>query len=904
MLRCDTSPKSEVIQQTNTIHLFICRFLASEWFIKIPLLSDFTRCGIAEVGIPGALYLKEVCYNDETPWYRCAHSSDDDPQYYKTIKGYGVNTCYQQYFDRVCPSDPYFYQACGHRGCSGYSDYGTGNIQLCSTYICDSGSDIFSGDKIHSAYGCNGQSDCSNTAVDESTDCAIGNEAYTCFSTNTPVDSMKVCNLECDCYYCDDEASCNNVTYGLWCDNNYKFSSLVCDNNIHCYNGEDEDCNENNIIKTCDISKDPAVWYITKEGYKNLTENQICSVPDGYPRCIDGLDQVNCSDSSRVALSCPRDGFLTTVSVFGICKGFGICDDSFDDICIEAEGGCTVHKHLLCDGSIDCAGGADEDEFYCSYLTNVSCVRRFRMRQPGITLSLKIPIDWVFDGQIDCEDGSDEDATFWHKCGNGSTERFVEKGSQCQEMLHCFEEEKFVKFEELCDRKNSCGKENDLCLQSRNHPVTWNSVVRTSQRIKTFSRCLKGLDNLQLMTGGCKFGFIFNSPGESGFGAEQVTLDTPKQSSDCRSSYGELYVYSSCSGICENTTCPLLPIPHDTCINKLNLKVNTITKTNQLTTLIRRNGSYTDTIFPCQNKKCVLYEEVCNLVDDCGDASDERHCGNHFFCPGANEYIPISSKCDGKVDCQDLSDECNSACADRYILGSHALKGLAITIGALAVLLNVFSISRSLVDLRRAKLFRSAMTTSLVLLISSGDLLLGGYLLAIAYVDLSYDSYCENRYRWLTSTSCSVLGIFSTIGSQVSLFAMTALSVFRYYTVTSRSMVKESVSEVGAVVKLSATWIVVLASSVVLAVLPVFPTLEDFFVNGLYYNKNPLFTASVSKLTHYEVFKVQYGRFQHQNMAWEQIRQLVREMFTDDYGGMNATHFINSCDSISLFIFD
>ena len=41
------------------------------------------------------------------------------------------------------------------------------------------------------------------------------------------------------------------------------------------------------------------------------------------------------------------------------------------------------------------------------------------------------------------------------------------------------------------------------------------------------------------------------------------------------------------------------------------------------------------------------------------------------------------------------------------------------------------------------------------------------------------ESYCESQLQWMTSAECTFLGVISTIGSQISLFAMTILSLER-----------------------------------------------------------------------------------------------------------------------------
>jgi hypothetical protein len=130
------------------------------------------------------------------------------------------------------------------------------------------------------------------------------------------------------------------------------------------------------------------------------------------------------------------------------------------------------------------------------------------------------------------------------------------------------------------------------------------------------------------------------------------------------------------------------------------------------------------------------------------------------------------------------------------------------------------------------------------------------------------------------------LGIFNTAGSQISLFAMTALSVFRIYHLGS--IVRGGIDNVYAKLKITGVITVIFTVSFVLAGLPMIKGLEDFFVNGLFYEQNPLFTASVSKNTHRDIFLEHYGRTYLKNrFSWELIRKMVRGMFTDDYGGKN-----------------
>jgi hypothetical protein len=177
------------------------------------------------------------------------------------------------------------------------------------------------------------------------------------------------------------------------------------------------------------------------------------------------------------------------------------------------------------------------------------------------------------------------------------------------------------------------------------------------------------------------------------------------------------------------------------------------------------------------------------------------------------------------------------------------------------------------------------MNRVLILLVGLGDLMMGCYLISIASVDLYQDQeYCKKKFRWLASTGCAVLGMVNTAASQISLFAMTALSIFRICSIGS--MVQDGIDNIKSKLKIAGTITVILTSSLILACIPIIKGFEDFFVNGLFYEENPLFTASVSKITHRDIFLEQYGRSrQTEYYSWQLIRKLVRGMFTDDYGG-------------------
>jgi hypothetical protein len=237
--------------------------------------------------------------------------------------------------------------------------------------------------------------------------------------------------------------------------------------------------------------------------------------------------------------------------------------------------------------------------------------------------------------------------------------------------------------------------------------------------------------------------------------------------------------------MCKYTPCPLQLPTGDSCINLPSEKlVYTLTDNYQMTVVQRSKESYKNNYFPCNNKNCILYEKVCNLVDDCGDASDEVNCTNHFRCDDNKEYVPVSSKCDSYLDCSDYSDECNGDCSNfnTQILANISLKISSWIIGITATMFNIITIYSSFVEKNPISL-EGLLNKMLTLLIGCGDMLMGLYLVAISAVDLYFAGdvahYCKHKYLWLSSPYCAALGVLNTVASQISLLSMTVLSITR-----------------------------------------------------------------------------------------------------------------------------
>ena len=755
---------------------------------------------------------------------------------------------------------------------------------------------------------------------------------------NTVKNGTKLCNGFCDSSDCFDEAICNNFLYGIMCKRGgidiYIKPGKVCNGITDCDQGEDEkeECykiadDKNNDYLTCSqrfrspfscrfmLLSDLATY----EQLITIYDSTRCSALDYetacinsekgflqemkagnalYPMCDTFLDQMNCTDEKRGVLTCPVNGYSTTLSAAIVCNKnlipiydemYPLCDDGSDFLCTDPSLKCKVHKHQLCDGIFDCADNSDENVAECHAMTKDTCHRKYRHEIP-----IRLPISWLKDGIDDCRDGKDEIDSKWPTCKYGNSIRFLPDGSSCENVFSCgLELETFVEIEHLCNGMNTCSAEISVCkatrpfkvvanhaYQRQHHQNSWNKVY--GPLTKFVSYCIPGvaISAGHLISKCLKETFKYPDEGIVGI-TVPIPILLPKNRVCCNSFYGEQYVFMACKNRCLNSTCPLKFVKADGCAGAYKDRLITITRRSSRITFVTKEKN--NHIFQCNNDRCINYDQVCDLVNDCGDYSDEKSCTNVFHCVESEEFIPSTEKCNGKVQCTDYSDECSEDCGKEIISG-FALKSVSWIIGMTAVVLNSVKIFSSSVLLVRDRQSNTVINLSFGLLIHFGDFLNGFYLLSIAIVDsLVYGKgYCKLQYVWLSSTMCSSLGVISTFGTQLSLFSMTFLSMYRLSEVFDLK-----VSDTKHLfIKITVIIATITATSLVTAIGPLIPSYEDFFVNGMTYNpKIKSFLPYVDKKTHLGVIKGYYGRINIDGeiLTWKRINSLVAEMFTKDY---------------------
>ena len=901
-------------------------------------------CGYAaelcdEVDVNG--YLRIACKHPDDPSklvYRCPQ----EDLYYRVLE----SSCHSTRYSDYCRNDPSFYQVCGHRplDCEDEGITLSSNIS-CSSYVCKARFEIKSGNAIILSTRCNENFDCENTQIDEQIcDGTSDEDDRLCYNSDgVHYTAAEECNKKCDCAWCDDESFCNDHHYGTKCrhplahfhesgDGNFVSRTIppnwICDGSFDCVDGEDEqncsegdtDSNSPSELGVCRSASDYSMSI-------QLNSLNKCSVESDLFGTVCANDQFysqyNCADEDLEVLKCSFTGESVTVSSHYVCTDRSstaeqLCDDEIDKACDIPESNCVIHKHQNCDGINDCTGEADEKRMLCKKMTSrVTCVRKY-VGNGGE--SRNIPYSWVFDGVVDCIDGSDEDySNFPLGCGNGNERRQVELGKNCGDLdlasFKCFASNTFIDLSYVCDRIESCGNENRICEVSRNVAVVFSKVLEGRNKVKQLSYCLPGLTDLTFLRGGC-IEEQFDHPFPL-LGINQELIHRPVVGGiDCRSVFGELYVYLSCSGLCVNTSCPLQLLGDAaSCSNIVDPRMTPVMAlTPDLLTTSKAfmwsgkgQSDLKNNLFRCNNGLCVEYSQVCNLVDDCGDESDEDICDNHFQCNNG-DFIPRASKCDQRTDCLDLSDECNEECT-KDIVDQIYLIIVSWAIGILACLANFVIIAKSIYEFKSIKTAAAMMNKILIFFISIGDFLMGVYLVIIGFISTKYrlssdrSEYCQAEFVWLTSWGCATLGVMSSFGSEVSLISMTVLSISRLLGI--RSVFAPRHLSVKVRLKLSGMVLFIVTLSVLIAVLPLFDIFEDFFVNGLFYKDVPLFIGAPDIEKHLlilgEYFNIRIWPARW--YSWDSIRPLVREMFSSYSNIVGKKQHFYGNDGVCLFKF-
>ena len=176
-------------------------------------------------------------------------------------------------------------------------------------------------------------------------------------------------------------------------------------------------------------------------------------------------------------------------------------------------------------------------------------------------------------------------------------------------------------------------------------------------------------------------------------------------------------------------------------------------------------------------------------------------------------------------------------------------KVIAWIFGVSATILNSITLTHGLIQYRQLKTDTAMVNKVFVLIITFGDLLQGIFLLVLIIGEQFFNkSTCVTQFEWTTSGLCTSLGVLSTVGSLVSLYSMTILSIIRASKVNSMIRPKDKLSGKGTVFLSSAVLTIIIISTFI-SVIPVI-SFEDYFVEKLMYDENPLLVGAPDKMKH------------------------------------------------------
>nr|CAB3263501.1 glycoprotein 330-like [Phallusia mammillata] len=604
--------------------------------------------------------------------------------------------------------------------------------------------------------------------------------------------SEYMCDNELDCYFGSDEQNCphtfNCVT--AFPMNMFRFRVQFCDNFVDCMDGSDEWKYGPDVQGfQCAVTK------------TRLTSH--CMLPtihrcDGISDCDDGTDECFCdSGSNSVVLSDKCFRCLDNTLVIPTKQ---LCDATFHCKDLSDECLCTNNRPAICEqicqANQDC-GACKVGQVMCSLQQNQSaiCVNRTQ----------------VCDQTFDCPDHEDE-----QNCAFNYEQMF-----NCSDGLQYLP--KHVRFDNYTDCNDGSDETGpNLLYRCKTNIPDKNRPGAYIFKGPAYAEACDGMPDCLDMDDECNPDLCRNITPPS-----FCRFKNPKYGFQCPTSGTSLLGKDVCDGYptCRNNQ------PH----------------------LSEDEIDCPERFYCADHGKSGLPIHIpltarCNQISDCHDVSDEMGCDltTHFYCLSEQpKYTPRHKVCDGVQDCKGGEDECQNCSkspfsSDELLVSSPILQAIVWITGIFALFGNTAVFIHNGVRLWRVRSCKSAVAfvnRTLVLNLNLSDLLLGVYLICLGAVNSIYEgTYCHHDIQWRSSGFCAALGCLAVISVESSVFILTIMTTYRLLVLARPFSSINGSKRFGIAIAFS--WIL----AITIAVLPLLPSTQDYFLAAVWYSNNPYLT--------------------------------------------------------------